>query len=544
MTEVLPPPTSSIPPTTTTTTTTTTSPLASPQLSDSTNDPLASSLPRRPAPRERIPSHGQNRMSTHSRVSHSESTTIAASLYPTTLSQTHIRDFAWPAFHPLHYGAPDDDSASGATTPGSEWQSSSRRLSDPLDHAGSSGWSAGPWGGDGVMYGDPEHDDEHEPLPSTSFGDESGDASDETGMAGNRKKRKSKSYANMSDYERGRRRESAGFRRSRASGEAAAAAAAAGSDMFMFMGRQSDLAGRDSLRQSRGYVAGTNAASLQPSENGAGSASSRARAESHFQTVLPSRSFPNSTSQCASQAPAASQPSHLLPQTPGTPFDPDTTMPLDTEKPSLPPPQNPRESLGPEDEELYAGRSLALYPFEPENSNELRLREGQVIMVSYRHGQGWLVAEDPESGEQGLVPEEYVRLLSELPHFDERTGEFLETGEGEEVLTAGEEHDEAVARLDDGAGRRGAVAGDGRAGGGEHEGEAADDEHGDVEGREKEEDTRVDTPEAYELDAGDVPAPAKSKAREDRRARSQPPRLLSQRKMVLFPMNSGMAAEM
>ncbi|KAK0903638.1 HOG (high osmolarity glycerol) pathway protein [Friedmanniomyces endolithicus] len=492
MTEVLSPPTSSINPTTTTTS----SPPASPKPSDSSNDPLASSLPRRPAPRERIPSHGKNRMSTHSRVSHAESTTIDPSLFHSTLSHTLIRDFAWPAFHPLHYGAPDADSASGATTPGSEWQSSTRRLSDPMDHTNNSGWSAGPRGGDGVMYGDPEHDDEHEPLPSTSFGDESSDASDETGMAGKRKKRKSKSYANMSDYERGRRRESAGFRRSRASGEASAAVAAAGSDMFMFMGRQSDLAGRDSLRQSRGYVAGTNAASLQPSENGggAGSASSRARADSHFQTVLPNRSFPNSTSQCATQAPAASQP-HLLPQPPGTPFDPDTTMPLDTEKPSLPPPQNPRESLGPEDEELYAGRSLALYPFEPENSNELRLREGQVIM-------GWLVAEDPESGEQGLVPEEYVRLLSELPHFDERTGEFLETETGEED-GEGEGHEDA-------AGRRGAVAGHGEGGGGEHEGGGTGDGQGDG-GRGKEKDTRVDTPEAYELDAGDVPSTAETR---------------------------------
>ncbi|KAK1059420.1 HOG (high osmolarity glycerol) pathway protein [Friedmanniomyces endolithicus] len=500
MTEVLSPPTSSIPPTTTTTTTTGSSP-ASPQPSDSSNDPLASSLPRRPAPRERIPSHGKNRMSTHSHVSYAESTTMAPSLFHSTFSHTLIRDFAWPAFHPLHYGAPDADSASGATTPGSEWQSSSRRLSDPMDHTNNSGWSAGPWGGDGVMYGDPEHDDEHEPLPSTSFGDESGDASDETGMAGTRKKRKSKSYANMSDYERGRRRESASFRQSRASGEAAAAAA--GSDMFMFKGRQSDLAGRDSLRQSRGYVAGTNPASLQPPENGGGSASSRARADSHFQTVLPNRSFPNSTAQCATQAPPSSSQSHLLPQPPGTPFDPDTTIPLDTEKLSLTPLQNPRESLGPEDEELYAGRSLALYPFEPENSNELRLREGQVIMVSYRHGQGWLVAEDPESGEQGLVPEEYVRLLSELPHFDERTGEFLET-----ETETGEEGGEGEGH-EDAAGRRGAVAGHGQ--GGEHEGGATGDGQGDGEGGEKEKDTRVDTPEAYELEAGNVPSTAETR---------------------------------
>ncbi|KAK5742069.1 hypothetical protein LTR17_003577 [Elasticomyces elasticus] len=54
--------------------------------------------------------------------------------------------------------------------------------------------------------------------------------------------------------------------------------------------------------------------------------------------------------------------------------------------------------------------SFALYPFEPENSNELRLREGQVIMVSARHERGWLVAEDGDTGKRGLVPEGYVRL--------------------------------------------------------------------------------------------------------------------------------------
>ncbi|UKZ75491.1 hypothetical protein TrVFT333_003177 [Trichoderma virens FT-333] len=39
---------------------------------------------------------------------------------------------------------------------------------------------------------------------------------------------------------------------------------------------------------------------------------------------------------------------------------------------------------------------------------------GQIIWVSYRHGQGWLVAEDPKTQESGLVPEEYVRLLRDI----------------------------------------------------------------------------------------------------------------------------------
>ena len=53
------------------------------------------------------------------------------------------------------------------------------------------------------MYGEPEHTEGHDPLPSTSFGNE-----EEAGWedpSGKRKHRKSKSYANMTDYERGRR---------------------------------------------------------------------------------------------------------------------------------------------------------------------------------------------------------------------------------------------------------------------------------------------------------------------------------------------------
>jgi hypothetical protein len=60
------------------------------------------------------------------------------------------------------------------------------------------------------------------------------------------------------------------------------------------------------------------------------------------------------------------------------------------------------------------GKAVALFDFARENDNELPLAEGQVILVSYRHGQGWLVAQDPKTGESGLVPEEYVRLLRDI----------------------------------------------------------------------------------------------------------------------------------
>ncbi|KAI5306331.1 HOG (high osmolarity glycerol) pathway protein, partial [Ascosphaera pollenicola] len=65
------------------------------------------------------------------------------------------------------------------------------------------------------------------------------------------------------------------------------------------------------------------------------------------------------------------------------------------------------------DEEMH-GKAIALFDFQSMHENELPLREGQVILVSYRHGEGWLVAEDPKTGESGLVPEAYVRLARHI----------------------------------------------------------------------------------------------------------------------------------
>ncbi|KAK9372598.1 uncharacterized protein V1513DRAFT_384424 [Lipomyces chichibuensis] len=62
-------------------------------------------------------------------------------------------------------------------------------------------------------------------------------------------------------------------------------------------------------------------------------------------------------------------------------------------------------------EDEIHGRAVALFDFEPENDNEVALKEGQEIWISYRHGQGWLVAQDPATGESGLVPEEYVEII-------------------------------------------------------------------------------------------------------------------------------------
>ncbi|SMY18577.1 unnamed protein product [Zymoseptoria tritici ST99CH_1A5] len=333
----------------------------------------------------------QSRLSTTSqqtfRNSRPNSTTPTLNLQ-SSLPYAHVRDFAYPAFHPMHFGgppSPSPTSSSGPQSATSEHSNTSRRLSDSAEgSAGRGQWSAGPWGGDGVMYEDMA------PLPSTSFGHASGTegqagdewAEDEYTHRKN-KHRKSRSFADMPNYERGRRRESAG--KKEAEGHHGA----------------SDPAGRDALRQSRGFHQ---------------SSGSSPRRDSHLHNnasqnsaTLPSRSFHTSQLNVLSD------------------------LPLDAETPISPITSPMRASLCPDDETLYAGPSLALYNFEPENDNELRLVEGQTILVSYRHGQGWLVAENPKTGEQGLVPEEYVRLLRDIEGWDwEKGGWIDEEDDGEE----------------------------------------------------------------------------------------------------------------
>lgn len=97
------------------------------------------------------------------------------------------------------------------------------------------------------------------------------------------------------------------------------------------------------------------------------------------------------------------------------------------------------DSLAPEE---INRKAVALFDFQPENDNEIQLSEGQEIWISYRHGQGWLVAENPLLGENGLVPEEYVsiydpptdepkpfipRILQDLPHSPTEDSEWEDT---------------------------------------------------------------------------------------------------------------------
>lgn len=120
--------------------------------------------------------------------------------------------------------------------------------------------------------------------------------------------------------------------------------------------------------------------------------------DSHFATTLPSRSYTDET---------------------GQDYRSDTDASSTTSSPAMMRHDESRYSrdyqftIASPDEEMH-GKAVALFDFQRENENELPLVEGQVIWVSYRHGHGWLVAEDPKTQESGLVPEEYVRLLRDI----------------------------------------------------------------------------------------------------------------------------------
>ncbi|KAI9814692.1 MAG: HOG (high osmolarity glycerol) pathway protein [Thelocarpon impressellum] len=130
--------------------------------------------------------------------------------------------------------------------------------------------------------------------------------------------------------------------------------------------------------------------------------------DSHFAALLPNRSYNN--------------------QSAGMPFETEDDLPsarVDQRNES----RYSRDyqfTIASPDEEMH-GKAVALFDFARENENELPLVEGQVIWVSYRYGQGWLVAEDPKTQESGLVPEEYVRLLRDIRGgWGSLTGELTE----------------------------------------------------------------------------------------------------------------------
>lgn len=89
---------------------------------------------------------------------------------------------------------------------------------------------------------------------------------------------------------------------------------------------------------------------------------------------------------------------------------PPNTLVTDYAYPELHPLRHGAEPELDDDEPCAVNRrAVALFDFTPENGNEVPLVAGQVVYITYRNGEGWLVAEDDNGS--GLVPEEYVELL-------------------------------------------------------------------------------------------------------------------------------------
>ncbi|GAB7356414.1 hypothetical protein MBLNU459_g7187t1 [Dothideomycetes sp. NU459] len=342
---------------------------AFPKLETSSPTPSTHSSAREHLARSRMSNYSQSR---------SRPTSAVFPIFHTSLTYALVRDFAYPAFHALHYGPPPDTS-SGRSTPTSNYDDSNRRLSDPPSswESAERGWSAGPWGGDGgARYEDSESAGDQ--LPSTSFSspdsDDGGGGGGEPATAAKLAKNHRKSKSLYTDeYARGR-------------------------------------------RKSKGRASRSKPHQHQPQQPGLNSAGLFTSGGTDDDDSLPGTSY-------LSASPAATSPSPSLSLQP--PFSDSSPRASGASQPDEHRPTS--TSL----DESYAGPSLALYTFVPENANELALREGQIIQVGYRHGQGWLVAMDLDTGEQGLVPEEYVRLLEDIEGWGEDEAEAESSADDE-----------------------------------------------------------------------------------------------------------------
>ncbi|KAJ5749897.1 hypothetical protein N7533_006925 [Penicillium manginii] len=273
-------------------------------------------------------------------------------IFHTSLPYALVRDFAYPPIHPLHYGPPPH--ASGVSTPASEY----RRLSDPPTSWDTSRgpWSSGPWSTENNQ-GQGQGQGQQQQLPAMSFGDGPPYSEDEDlhspVVTTSRQRQKSTSIDSKGDEQ----------------------ITANELDRGTYVGRNAD--GSETF-----YVNNSDAM-----ENGPGGE----------YITYPASQGRHSYHSGGQQG--------YLPETGFTHEDGNTGVNRYS--------NDYQFAVGCPDEEMH-GKAVALFDFTREHENELPLTEGQVIYVSYRHGQGWLVAEDPKTGENGLVPEEFVRLLRDI----------------------------------------------------------------------------------------------------------------------------------
>lgn len=296
-------------------------------------------------------------------------------IFFSSLPYTLVRDFAYPAQHPFHYGPPPESSQppSGRSTPASE--PLDRFYDPPTSWDRRDSWESGEQLV-AVQYADGPPWSEDEDLQSPV-------------VTVNRHRRH---RTGGGDHGRGRGRSRRG------DGERPNSLLSQGSrerDRALFL----DTGGEGSER----YYAGEGELVTYPPDHARPASHLSAphaagQRDSHFAAMLPSRTYTDETGQgYASESDASSTAS-----SPGISRRDESRYSRDYQF-----------TIASPDEEMH-GKAVALFDFERENENELPLVEGQVIWVSYRHGQGWLVAKDPKTEESGLVPEEYVRMLRDI----------------------------------------------------------------------------------------------------------------------------------
>ncbi|CAN9224617.1 unnamed protein product [Alternaria alternata] len=339
--------------------------------------PLVTSPPSK-AKLERASSYMNKRLSTFSNASNTHQSarsrpqSTAFPIFHSSLPYSLVRDFAYDPLHPLFYG-PLPEQPSDISTPASEH---GRRLSDPPPVAWRSdrgGWSAGPW-----------DEKDGEQLPQTAYDggppySEDDDISSPvvTSHHGARHKKHKSNIVNF-DHTRGRR----GYPEEQRRGS-----------IVTMNGESSQFVSDEAANGPGGeYI------TYPPESSRLGVPEGASRRDSHFATTLPQRAYADADGDVE-----------------GPPYDSDDEMsePEDYIHDDNRFSRDYQFTIASPDEEMH-GKAVALFDFARENDNELPLVEGQVILVSYRHGQGWLVAQDPKTGESGLVPEEYVRLLRDI----------------------------------------------------------------------------------------------------------------------------------
>ena len=65
--------------------------------------------------------------------------------------------------------------------------------------------------------------------------------------------------------------------------------------------------------------------------------------------------------------------------------------------------------------------AVALFDFQPSHEDELGLKQGQLVWIHYRRGDGWLLAENLRTNEIGLAAERFLQLRGETTWIRDKT---------------------------------------------------------------------------------------------------------------------------